>query len=141
MDVKDVNLTLGGGCRLHAVVSIAKRNDGDGMSTILGTLGAYKDIKHVVVVDQDVDIYDPREVEGAIASRVQASRDLVVIPGALGSALEASHMERGLSDKVGIDATRRLEVRKGMYEMAVIPGMEQVRANLSRYFPKVSAKG
>lgn len=141
VDVKDVNLTLGGGCRLHAVVSIAKRNDGDGMSTILGTLGAYKDIKHVVVVDQDVDIYDPREVEGAIASRVQASRDLVVIPGALGSALEASHMERGLSDKVGIDATRRLEVRKGMYEMAVIPGMEQVRANLSRYFPKVSAKG
>lgn len=85
VDVRDVNLTLGGGCRLHAVVSIRKRSPGDGKSAILGTLGAYKDIKHVVVVDDDVDIYDMAEVEAAIASRFQASRDLVIVEGALGS--------------------------------------------------------
>ena len=42
-------------------------------------LGNYKDVKHVIVVDDDVDIYDALELEGALASRFQASKDLVVI--------------------------------------------------------------
>lgn len=134
VDVRDVNLTLGGGCRLHAVVSIRKRSEGDGKSAILGILGAYKDVKHVVVVDDDVDIYDMAEVEAAVASRFQAARDLVVVPGALGSPLEASHMERGVSDKMGLDATKPLGDRASLYEAAVIPGFEKVKSSIDRYF-------
>lgn len=134
VNVQDVNLTLGGGCRLHAVVSIKKRADGDGKSAILGVLGAYKDIKHVVVVDDDVDIYDMAEVEAAIASRFQASHDLVVVSGALGSPLEASHMERGVSDKLGLDATKPLGDKASLYEAAVIPGFDKVKSSIERYF-------
>ena len=45
----------------------------------MGAFGAHYDIKHVVVVDEDVDIHDPAEVEWAIATRFQADRDLVVV--------------------------------------------------------------
>jgi 2,5-furandicarboxylate decarboxylase 1 len=124
VDVLDVNLTVGGGCRLNAVVSIRKRSPGDGKSAIITTLGAYKDIKHVVVVDEDVDIFDPLDVEFAVSSRFQASTDLVVITGALGSPLEASHLERGMSDKLGLDATKPFGSTPKRYERAKIPGFE-----------------
>ncbi|MDR0621735.1 MAG: UbiD family decarboxylase [Deltaproteobacteria bacterium] len=132
VDVVDVNLTLGGGCRLHAVVSIKKRRQGDGKSAILTVLGTYKDIKHVVVVDDDVDIFEPKDVAFALASRFQASRDLVVIPGALGSPLEASHQERGQTDKLGFDATINLTASSGLYERSVIPGFEG-KIDISKY--------
>lgn len=134
VDVQDINLTVGGGCRLHAVVSIKKRAPGDGKSAILGVLGAYKDVKHVVVVDDDVDIYDNDAVEAAIASRFQASQDLVVVNGALGSPLEASHMERGISDKMGLDATKPLGDKSPLYKAAVIPCFDQVRSSIDKYF-------
>lgn len=132
VDPVDVNLTLGGGCRLHAVVSIRKRRPGDGKSAILAALGAYKDIKHVVVVDDDVDIFDMRDVEFALASRFQASRDLVRVDGALGSPLEASHAELGVTDKLGFDATKPLGANAGLYVRSNIPGFEN-GADLSRY--------
>ena len=125
VDVGDVNLTVGGGCRLNAVISIRKRGPGDGKSAIITALGAYKDIKHVVVVDEDVDIFDPLDVEFAIASRFQASTDLVTIAGALGSPLEASHLERGVTDKLGFDATKPLGPTAKYYERAKIPGFEK----------------
>ena len=134
VQVQDVNLTLGGGCRLHAAVSIKKRTEGDAMSAILTTLGTYKDIKHVMVVDDDVDIFDPRDLEFALASRFQASRDLVIIPHALGSPLEASHQERGVSDKLGIDATKPLEDPHHLYERAVLPGFSHA-FDIRKYFP------
>ena len=99
VDVKDVNITVGGGCRLHAIISISKKKEGDGKSAILGALGAFYDIKHVVIVDEDVDIYNVKSVEHALASRVQASQDVVIVPGALGSGLEASHVARELQIK------------------------------------------
>ncbi len=121
IDVKDVNFTIGGGFRLHVAVSIHKRLAGDGKSAILTVLGNYKDVKHVIVVDDDVDIYNPIELEEALASRFQASRDLVVIAGALGSPLEPSYFENGSSDKMGFDATKPLGSTQKNYERAVIP--------------------
>jgi 2,5-furandicarboxylate decarboxylase 1 len=133
VDVRDVNLTAGGGHRLHAVVSLHKRSEGDGKSAVLAVLGAYKDVKHVVVVDDDVDVYDPEDVEGAIASRFQAGRDLVVVSGALGSPLEPSYHERGMSDKLGLDATKPLGNRPE-YERAEIPGFDR-SFDIHRYLP------
>lgn len=133
IDIQDINLTIGGGCRLHAVASIRKRSPGDGKSAILSILGTYKDVKHVIIVDEDIDIYNMDAVEGAIASRVQATRDLVIIPGALGSLLEASHTERGITDKVGIDATKPLGEPARLYETAAIPGFD-ANFDIKKYF-------
>ncbi|SCZ04649.1 UbiD family decarboxylase [Alkaliphilus peptidifermentans] len=138
VDVKDVNVTVAGGCRFHAFVSINKRSDGDGKSAILGALASSKDVKHVVIVDNDVDIYDPSDIEWAIATRMQASQDLVIIPGALGSGLEPSHTLRGVTDKVGIDATRPLGDAARRFERAIIPGYEDI--DIKKYLPGFKLK-
>lgn len=130
VEVKDVNITVGGGCRLHAIVSINKRNEGDGKSAILSSLGSSKDLKHVVIVDEDVDIYSYKDVEFALSSRVQAGDDVVIIKNALGSALEASHVYKGLSDKMGIDATKPLNEES--FERAIIPDYEDI--DINNYF-------
>ncbi|WP_373599784.1 UbiD family decarboxylase [Paraclostridium bifermentans] len=130
VDVLDVNVTVGGGCRLHAVVKINKKNEGDGKSAILTSLGSSKDLKHVVIVDSDVDIYDYSDVEFALASRVQASEDVVIIKNALGSPLEASHVNKGSSDKMGIDATKPLN--NELFDRGVVPGYDDI--NINDYF-------
>lgn len=133
VDVLDVNVSEGGGYRFNAYVSIRKRNEGDGKSAILAALGLNKDLKHVVIVDPDVDIYDLREIEWAIATRSQASSDYAVVNGALGSGLEASHLLRGVTDKVGIDATAPLGTLDAKFERCKIPGFETV--DILKYFP------
>lgn len=127
VDIEDVNVSVGGGCRLHAVVSINKKNEGDGKSAILTALGSSKDLKHVVIVDKDVDIYSYKDVEFALSSRVQASEDIIIIKHALGSGLEASHVYRGISDKMGIDATKPLGI--DLFDRAIIPGYEGININ------------
>lgn len=141
VDAKDVHVTVPGGCRFHAIVQIKKKHEGDGKTAIMGALGSSKDIKHVVVVDEDIDIYDNRDVEIALASRVQAGKDLVVIEGALGSGLEASHVAQGYTDKIGIDATKPLGEKGKLFERALIPGYENI--DIGKYFPdrKSNSKG
>ncbi|WP_324735650.1 UbiD family decarboxylase [Thermococcus sp. SY098] len=114
--VHGVRLTEGGCMWLHAVVSITKQHDGDGKNAILAAFAGHPSLKHVVVVDEDVNIYDDREVEWAIATRFQADRDLVVIPNARGSSLDPS-AEKSLTAKWGIDATKPLD-KKEEFERA-----------------------
>lgn len=109
--VKKVRLTKGGRMWLHAVISIKKTAEGDGKTAIMAAFAAHPSLKHVVVVDDDVDPDKPEEVEWAIATRLQASRGLVVIHHARGSTLDPSS-EDGLTDKVGIDATAPLNRRE-----------------------------
>lgn len=136
VECNDVNITIGGGSRLHAIISINKKKPGDPKAAIIGALSSGYDIKHIVVVDNDIDIYDTKSVELALASRVQASKDLIIIPDALGSALEASHTYRGVSDKLGIDATKPLDDPEGLYDMAIIPGYEG-ELDIEKYFPGI----
>lgn len=114
--VHGVRLTEGGAMWLHAVVSITKQHDGDGKNAILAAFAGHPSLKHVVVVDEDIDIYDDRDVEWAIATRFQADRDLVVVPNARGSSLDPS-ATKSLTAKWGIDATKPLE-RKEEFERA-----------------------
>ncbi len=102
--VRKVRLTEAGGGWLHAVISIEKGNDGDGKSAIMAAFGAHPSVKHVVVVDSDIDPDNMHEVEWAIATRFQAHRGLIVIHHARGSTLDPS-AEDGITSKVGIDAT------------------------------------
>ena len=71
---------------------------------MLAAFAALKDLDHVVVVDDDIDLHDGQEVEYAVATRVEASRDVFMIPGARGHEY-VRVSDRGQRTKVGIDAT------------------------------------
>lgn len=105
--VTDVEITAGGLYRFHLVVQVAKRtpqHDGLQRNAILAAIAALKDLDQVIVVDDDIDVHDPVEVEYAVATRMEASRDLILIPGAKGHEyIRVS--DRGQRTKVGIDAT------------------------------------
>ncbi len=109
--VVKVRLTRPGGMWLHAVVSIKKTHDGDGKTAGFAALAAHPSLKHVVVVDDDIDPDDPSQVEWAIAVRLQASRGIIVARHARGSTLDPSS-EEGLTDKLIVDATMPLKSRE-----------------------------
>jgi UbiD family decarboxylase len=89
-------------------VSIEQRLKGQGKNAIMAVLGADLYIKRVVVVDQDVDVFDERQVNWAIATRCQPDRDVVIISGARGSDLDPSTAgDDGFTSKWGVDATAK----------------------------------
>lgn len=135
LDVVDVYVTEGGGYRFNAFISIRKHKEGDGKTAILAALGLNKDLKQVVIVDEDVDIFDLQDIEWAITTRSQASMDYTIVEGALGSSLEPSHDIRGVTDKVGIDATKPLKDENDKFSRAIIPGYDKI--DIRRYFPNI----
>lgn len=122
-DVKAVRLTGGGGGWLHAIISIRKTVEGEGKNAILAAFAAHPSLKHVIVVDDDINIDDPREVEWALATRFRADEDLVIISGVRGSSLDPAAIDQsiGLTTKMGIDATRPLSREAWRFERARIP--------------------
>ena len=107
VQVKDINVTLGGCAFWHAVISI-KKQPGEGKNALLAALSVM-DLKHVVVVDDDIDVNDPADVEWAIATRVQGDRDVMIVSNARAKPLDPS-LPQGYGvvptgAKVGIDAT------------------------------------
>jgi UbiD family decarboxylase len=88
-------------------VSIEQRTSGQGKNAILAVLGADLYMKRVVVVDHDVDIFNDRQVNWAIATRCQPDRDIAIITNARGSDLDPSTKEDGNTAKWGVDATAK----------------------------------
>jgi len=124
--VKAINFTNGGCGWLHAVISIDKQTDGDAKNALLAAFAGHQSLKHTVVVDSDIDVFNPEMVEWAVAMRFQADEDLIVIPKARGSTLDPSgDQEQGLTTKMGIDATRPLSVPKEKFEKAKIPATKK----------------
>jgi len=129
--IKAVNLSSGGCGWLHAIVSIEKLVDGDAKNALVATFSAHPSLKHAVVVDTDINVYNSEMVEWAIATRFQASEDLLVIPQARGSTLDPSaDQETGLTTKVGVDATRPLTKPKEKFELATIPTSKKVAESI-----------
>jgi UbiD family decarboxylase len=124
-----VNLAAGGCGWLHAAISVEKQVDGDGKNVLLAAFAAHPSLKHAIVVDSDIDVFNSSDVEWAVATRFQASEDLVVISNVRGSTLDSSaNQETGLTTKVGIDATRPFSKPKEKFERARIPVDEKVEA-------------
>jgi 3-polyprenyl-4-hydroxybenzoate decarboxylase len=105
--VKNVFLTDGGCCYLHAVVQIKKEKEGEAKNAVIAAFAAHPSLKLVVVVDEDIDIFNHDDVEYAIATRVRWDEDVMLIPKAKGSSLDPSTLN-GLTTKLGIDATKVL---------------------------------
>lgn len=103
--VKNVVLTRGGCGYLHAVIQIRKSTQGDAKNAIMAAFAAHTSLKHVIVVDEDIDPSNPEDVEYAIATRVSGDRDVMVITGVRGSSLDPCQLEDGTNVKVGVDAT------------------------------------
>jgi UbiD family decarboxylase len=106
--VKDVLLTDGGCCYFHAVVQIEKETEEDARRAIDATMQAHGSLKHVLVVDTDIDIHDPLDLEYAIATRMRGDEDIVLYPNVRGSTLDPRSLD-GITTKVGVDATMKLD--------------------------------
>ncbi|MBN2251991.1 MAG: UbiD family decarboxylase [Candidatus Altiarchaeota archaeon] len=100
----DVALTEGGCCWLDGVVKIRKENEDDGKKAIEAAFRGHASMKHVVVVDEDIDIHDTNEVEWAIATRSQAGKNWIM-KQEKGSSLDPSAEVDRTTWKAGIDAT------------------------------------
>jgi len=104
IDVAQVRLTEASACRLHAVVSLRHARAGAARNAIIAALGVNPSLKNVIIVDDDVDVFDDEQVGWAFTTRVQADRDLMVFPGVRGSGNDPS-ATGGITAKLGIDAT------------------------------------
>ena len=107
--VENVVLTEGGCCWLHSVVSIDKQTEGDGKNAIMAALSAHPSLKHCVVVDTDVNVFDAEDVEYAIATRVKGDRDIMIVPNVRGSSLDPVAKSDGTTTKIGVDATKSIK--------------------------------
>ena len=109
---KDVYITPGGCSWLHAVVQIKKQNADDGRKAITATFEGHKSLKHCVIVDEDINIYDPQDVEWAIATRFQADKNTIILSNQPGSSLDPSgdltEGKKATTAKAGLDATAPL---------------------------------
>ncbi len=121
----DVNINPGGSSWLHAIVKIDKKNEDDGKKAIYAAFEGHKSCKHVFVVDKDINIYDPLEVEWAMATRFQAERDLVNKGKEPGSSLDPS-AEPGtkITNKIGFDLTAPLKATGKSFARAEFPKLD-----------------
>jgi UbiD family decarboxylase len=124
----DVNVDPGGCSWLHAVVQIDKQAPGDGLEAIHAAFAGHSSCKHVFVVDEDIDIYNPLEVEWALATRFQGDRGLVIKEKERGSSLDPS-AEPGahLTTKIGFDLTKPLASSGKTFDKARFPEVDLSR--------------
>jgi 2,5-furandicarboxylate decarboxylase 1 len=110
--VKDVHLAPYGSGFL-AYVKMKKSNPGEPKNVAMAAMISYVNIKNVIVVDEDIDIYNPADILWAMSNRVVPEKDIFYIPNSQGHELDPTSDSRGVQTKMGIDATLN-EDSKGM---------------------------
>ena len=131
--VQDVEVTAGGLHRFHAVIAVRKTNtqqEGLQRNAILAAFGTLKDLDLVIAVDEDIDIKDPNDVEYALAMRMEASKDVFIIPGARTHEY-VRKSNNGIRAKMGIDATVPFE-EKARFERAPFRTFETSAKDFSK---------
>ncbi|MEE8109982.1 MAG: UbiD family decarboxylase [bacterium] len=123
-EVKAVHFPASGCSEYHCYVSMTPRYKGQPRNVLLAALGSAKHPKLAVVVDEDIDIFDDVKVLWAISTRMQADRDIIVVPSVGAGPLDPSTPEPYLSAVMGIDATRPFG--EPFAEVPVVPGLEKV---------------
>nr|MDO8089948.1 UbiD family decarboxylase [Candidatus Sigynarchaeota archaeon] len=126
-ECKNVLITPGGCSWLHGIVQIHKRSQEDGRKAIEAAFRAHRSMKHVVIVDEDIDIYDLNSVEYAIATRFQASKDMV-LKRDKGSSLDPSaNQVTRETTKVGLDATIPFDKDRSHFLPVKVIGEDTIR--------------
>jgi len=121
----DVLLTPGGCSWLHGAVKIKKESPDDGRKAIEAAFKGHSSMKHVIIVDEDINIYDPGQLEWAIATRFQGDRDSVIKGPEPGSSLDpSSDPENKNTTKIGLDATIPSDRNKSKFERVPEPDIK-----------------
>ena len=108
--VKGVCLPVSGTGRFHCYISIDKRTEGEAKLAAMAAFAGSELIKHVIVVDKDIDVYDEEQVLWAVATRVDAATDVAIIDRVKGSRLDPVHPGKDWGSKMIIDACRNEEI-------------------------------
>jgi UbiD family decarboxylase len=123
--------------RSHVIVSVRKSHDAEPRQLLHFLLAAVPFIKHAVVLDDDIDIRDPGDVEWGIATRFQADQDLVILPNMKARAIDRSKKAGGFMTKCGLDATVPLALRESFKRILVPP---QVRERVAKAIQQITAQ-
>jgi 2,5-furandicarboxylate decarboxylase 1 len=140
--INDINVTYGGSSGLHVIVSMRTHREGHARNVGLELIKV-STIKHVVIVDEDIDVRDPVAVEWAIATRVQADRDIIIIPNLAGMPLDPSQprIPTGLGAKMIVDATLPLGATSELVKFSPVD-LEAVDRRWTEYgFPAIPGVG
>ena len=124
----DVHVNPGGASWLHAIVKIKKQSAEDGRRAIQAAFEGHSSCKHVFVVDEDIDIYNPLEVEWAMATRFQGDVDMYAKEKERGSSLDPSaELGTHLTTKIGFDLTKPLGEAGKPFEKVPYPKVDKGR--------------
>jgi 2,5-furandicarboxylate decarboxylase 1 len=135
--VKNVCMPVSGNCRFHAYISILKRAPGQAKNAICAAFASDMLLKHVIIVDEDIDVFDEEQVLWAVSNRFQADRGLVVVPNAQGSELDPSAGPGGINAKMGLDATKPLT---GFAPELRVPEEVMKKIRLEDFLPGTNSK-
>lgn len=136
--VRAVRMTIGGGANFQAIVSLQKNFEGEPQKVGFAAFAAQDLIKHVYVVDDDIDIYDDEEVNHALTTRMDPARDIHVVENVKGNPLDPVSEEyapgRAVVNKMIVDATKPLDAGD-KYCVAEVPTemLERVERDWAHY--------
>ena len=125
-----VHMPPSGNCRFHCYISLDKRSDGEVRNAVMAAMATDLYLKLVIVVDGDVNVYNEGDVMWAVANRVQADADTLIIPRCQGSETDPSSGQGGLTAKMVIDATKK---RKDFPRRLAVPDEVRERVRLEDY--------
>lgn len=94
------------GTHFHAYVALKQMRPGEARQVMMGLLGWDPYLKTVIAVDPDVDVTRDDQVLWALATHFQPHRDMLMVDGLPGSALDPSASGIGTTSRMGLDATR-----------------------------------
>lgn len=135
-NVRAVHVPISGCGIFHCYISIKKTAEGQPQQAIYATFGIDHGCKLVVVVDEDVDVFNEKDVLWALATRMQGDRSIMVMPRSMGVLLDPSTTEKGVTAKVGIDATKPLGPFAQRLEL---PG--DTRAKAEEFWKQIKTQG
>jgi 2,5-furandicarboxylate decarboxylase 1 len=131
--VKAVHFPISGTCRFHAYISIDQKAEGEARVAAMAAFPPFDELKLVVVVDDDIDVFNEREVLWAVATRVQADQSLDVIRHVRGGTLDPSQIRPTDGAKLVIDATKPLD--RPFAERLNVPASVMERIALKEWLP------
>lgn len=123
-EIKAVNVT--GNSIYTVLISIKKRHDGEAWNIILAVLGSLYPTKYCYVFDDDIDIFNPQDVEWGFQTRMQPDKDAHIFPTMVGAPLNPKAPFHRHSSKMGFDCTIPLGADRSKFAKIVVPGSENI---------------